>query len=268
MRILILSDVHAGSLYAPWPEGCQRTDVSPPVDMPPTDVQRQLMACWQHMVTHTPRVDLLLVNGDVIDGENPKESGRYVCTPSPYDQAAAAAELLRPLRRKAKRMVLTRGTFYHEGPSSDAVKWLARELGAEGPLSYYYEDFCGWAVHASHHQTKGWIYAAGAAERTILFSLISEATQKFPRVDVVIRSHLHVLRVVHAYGKIGILTPAWKLVSPRAEATMEFARAHALSDIGAVLLERLERGRTVIDDQTYRYRVVEATRGSGPAEDR
>ncbi len=254
-RILVLSDLHVGSLYAPWPEGGVRTDAATPTVVQPSEEQRALLECWQHMVRTVPKLDLVILNGDTIDGESPKEHGRYICAPSPYDQARAAAMLLRPLREKTRDLAITFGTAYHEGTGSEAVRWLARELEAQGPFLSYTTTLGGKLIQASHHQTRGWVYLSGSVERTILFTLAAASIGRAPRVDILIRSHLHAKRIVHAYGAWGVMTPAWKLLTPYTEAKMELSRATLLSDIGAIYIEISPSGAIHIDGDTFSYNV-------------
>jgi len=260
-HVLVIGDLHAGSLYAPWPPGLYRTDSDPPTQINVNPTQEQLNRCWEHLVSHVPRLDHLVLNGDIIDGENPAEGGRFIVSPSEFDQAEGALALLAPLAKKAKNVHIVRGTPYHEGRAYEALCWISKQLGASLPTTELILDVNGRTIHFSHHQTRGWIYPSGGAERTVLFSLALQALGRIPRVDVIVRSHLHILRVIHAYGRWAVMTPAWKIVTPYAERRMEAFRAGLYSDIGAVLISVSGGGAINIDAESFVYRAETDTAG-------
>jgi hypothetical protein len=262
--ILLLSDLHVGSDFAVFPARAWRTEHNDRIAVRPNRTQRYLLRCWTWMLAHLPeRLDCVIVNGDVIDGENPREAGRYLSLHTPYDQAEAARTLLAPIRARADRFFLVKGTPYHEGPASDAVLWLAKALDATphapGRLTgtrlwLRLEAAGGLMINASHHMTRGFVYPAGGADRTALLASVAEASGKLPRADVIVRAHNHVKRVVHAYGKHVIFQPAWKVLTPYAERAMEEIRAEVLADLGAVLVEAHDGTVTRIDDATFAFR--------------
>jgi len=215
------------------------------------------------MLHHLPsKLSYTIVNGDIIDGENPRELGRYVSLRSPYDQARAAKELLFPIRERSTSFFLVKGSPYHEGPAAEAVNWLAESLDATQwanglrtgtRLWLKMREAGGLILNASHHATRGWIYPAAGADRLALLATAAEAEGKLPHADLIVRSHLHLRRVAYAAGKHVILTPAWKLVTPFAERTMEEIRAEWLSDLGAVLVEVTPDRQVHIDATTFNF---------------
>jgi hypothetical protein len=157
------------------------------------------------------------------------------------EQANAAAELLRPLRKKAKRLWLLKGTAYHEGTSHAALEQLGKELDAEiwspgrrvGYSGYF--DWHGLTFCFAHHQTSGWLYLAGGADRTALLHQAAVAQGKAEPADVIVRSHLHTKRIVFAHDMWVVQTPGWTVVYPWLEKVSEHSRALEKNDIGGIV---------------------------------
>jgi len=262
-HILLLSDLHLGSEFAVLPRVAYRTTDNTRTRVQPTPSQRYLLKCWRWMVGNLPaKLAYTIVNGDTLDGENPKEAGLYVNLQSPSDQAEAALELLGPIRERSEKFFLVKGSPYHEGRGADAVAGLAKALQADRWSSGLQTGTRLWlqmkkaadlVLNASHHMTRGWIYPAGGADRTAMMAAVAEASGKLPRADIIVRGHNHLKRVVSAHGKTVIFQPAWKLLTPFVERLMEEIRAEVLSDLGAVLIEVTSTGRVNVDDTTFSF---------------
>ncbi len=262
-QILLLSDLHAGSEFAPLPRRAYNTAGNEKTPVRPTRYQSYMLKCWEWMVKNLPpTLDYTVVNGDTIDGENPKERGRYVNLVSPFDQAEAAYELLAPIRDRSRRFFMTAGSPYHEGPAAEALRGLAEKLRADRWASGLRIGTRLWLrmkaagdllLNASHHMTRGWIYPSGSADRTAMMAAAAEAEEKLPRADIIVRGHNHLRRVVYVAGRVVILQPAWKLLSPHAERVMEEIRAEYLSDLGAVLVEVTPKGNVWVDAETFAF---------------
>lgn len=234
LRLLPLADLHTGSLFAPWPRGFTFQDGG---QWQLNKFQDYITACWEDMVAQLPRLDLVVLNGDTIDGENIKERGHYTVTTDTIEQARATTALLHPLREKTKEMLLLWGSPYHGGLLEESLHLIARELDCT-PLSPWDSLVLTrkWGkiyLNISHSNTGGWIYPAGGADRMALFMRAAREPG-----TLIIRGHLHFKRILKAHGRWVILCPGWKLLSPYAIRTMEYSRARMLCDIGAVLVEQ------------------------------
>ncbi len=248
-HLLALADLHAGSRFGLWPSEFTLEDGGKTEQ---NKFQKWLWEKWQEMITALPnRVDACIVNGDAIDGEARPDGGRFSITTNMADQARGAAACLRLLRPKIKTFFLTRGTPFHEGAASEAVEILGAEIKAEKWSEGRYagqvleRSWHGLTLNIAHHQTAGWIYPAGSGDRISMFSAIGEGIGKLPHADIIIRAHLHQLRIVRAYGRWVILLPAWEVTTPYALKRMEPTRATVAADIGAVLLS-VDRGQVSI----------------------
>lgn len=257
-----MSDLHAGSAFGLLhPESDDTSNEEHPKPVTLNDAQAYLYNCWKHLLANLPaKLDMTIVDGDTIDGENPKEHGLYVTLNKKSDQAACAFKLLDPIRSRTHRFYIIKGTPYHEGRASEAIEGMAVALNATrfpgGRRTGYrlWAEIGGKTINAAHHQTRGFIYPAGGADRTALFSAAATDTGRLPRADVIIRAHNHIKRAVHAYGRWVVMNPAWKLLTPWAERTMEETRAELYSDLGAVLIEITPQGNVHVDVETFTYK--------------
>jgi hypothetical protein len=248
IRLGVVSDLHALSQYGLVPPDWWSQK------HPTRALYQHLWRCWEHFCEACPPLDVLLVNGEAIEGETPtSRAAREAITDDLEQQADAAVVALRPLRQKASRLYVVRGTPFHEGKHAQAAERVARELDAERfpsgyATSHVLDTMVGsLRMNAAHHMTRGWQWLAGGADRTAAMARLAEATGKLPRADLIVRSHLHRLVIAYVHGVWVLFTPAWKVVTPHAEQVMEYTRASALSDIGSVVAE-------IHEDGTIRWR--------------
>jgi hypothetical protein len=195
------------------------------------------------MVDGLPRLDAVIINGDLLDGENHNQSGRGCITSDPAEQATAAIALLQPLRKKCRHIFLVRGTPYHEGASHEGLEYVGSELKCErwGAGNRYSDlvlerSWCGHVINATHHMTSGMIYTLGGANRTAMFAAVAEADKGATRADIIVRAHTHTDGLGFVNGRWIILLPCWSFTTPYAIKKMEYYRAIATNALGAVLL--------------------------------
>lgn len=254
--MVIVSDTHAGYKYGLVPPrwrtaGGEDTDAT-------MKFQTYLWQCWEHFVGQCPPADILVINGDAIHGEDRKDVALNVVSSDMYEQAQMFTELISPLREKCDRCWLLKGTPYHEGRGADEIEWIGKEIGAEkwqaGRYSGYslYFEWNKLTFGFAHHQTRGWLYAAGAGDRTAWLQKSAEAQGKLPHADVIVRSHLHMQRIVWARDTWFVATPGWTVVSPWAAKVMEHSRAHESSDIGGIVLTTNGNGSVGFQLENYK----------------
>lgn len=234
-RMALVADTHVGSRYALIPPQFR------PANPGPSGVALEYMwACWQHFVKACPPLDVLLLNGDSCEGEHPTlRSAPDALDTSPLHQVDMAIETLGPLRDKADKLWLVRGTTFHEGKWNEALERLGSELKAERWSDRRRSGevldgtFAGLTINAAHAQTTGAIYPGTLQNRTAWFANMAENLAKTVHADVVVRSHTHSAGKGEWFDKWIISTRCWKLVNPHAIARMEYYRAQALLDLGA-----------------------------------
>jgi predicted phosphodiesterase len=236
-RITIVSDLHAGSRFAPVPPryrlmGADGVDAA-------HKVQDHLYKCWEHFVETVPPGEELLLNGDLFDGEDYKDRAQGVVTASLHQQSRIAEDMLLPLCEKHDRVRIIRGTPYHE--HVEVIEALAKSLGAEqhSPGKFSSEiwewEFGGLRFQATHHISM-WLYQAGAADKEAGLYLAAVAQGKAKMADILIRSHVHTKRITKTRGLWVINTPCWKALNTYAVKKLGSARAIEGLDIGAMQL--------------------------------
>jgi hypothetical protein len=170
----------------------------------------------------------VVVNGDSIDGGAHHKNTTHISA-NLGDQERLALHVLRPVRDRAVRFHMIRGTEVHSGASGVDEERLAARLGAEpyGDLSTSYRlrlRLGDSLVDISHHiGTTGTMAAEPVAIHKEIEQAFVEAARWGEEIpDVVVRSHRHryaETRVfVEKHGKslfgTSCTTPGWQLKTP------------------------------------------------------
>jgi hypothetical protein len=113
---------------------------------------------------------------------------------------------------EAKRVMMTYGTGYHVGEQAEDFEYnIAPRVKAtiEGRLLF---ELGGMVIDARHFVgSSGIPHGRGTALlREVMWSLVEEA-DGMPKVDMIIRSHVHYHIWIEQPGKIALTTPALQL---------------------------------------------------------
>lgn len=203
-RIGFIGDTHCGSYSGLWPED------RIPAKGPFTGT-RYLMECYRHMVESWPELDLLVLMGDLIDGQQKKSDGTKLFTTDEGMQVRGAIELLEPLAAKAKRIIRVDGTPYHTG-FHGAKRQLDLALGvglAEQAIDLQLPQ--GIMSIAHHPPGGGYLYKGSQASKLLLWSIISASRKKLNLPRWVIRAHTHEAMIHWEEDITVILTPCFEL---------------------------------------------------------
>jgi len=236
VRILVVSDLHVGSVYGLLPPGYRDSRGN---EVKQNVGQRYLWGCWLDLAAHVKRVkpDVVVVNGDLVDG-------RYgeLCLQSPVDQAEACLQALQTLGCRGAKWFFIQGTEFHDAAVGREVEAVASRLGVpfEGLGAGVYTrevldlECDGAVVNFSHGVSVGaGLYRAVAIDREALWSALAGKAGSLPRADVVVRSHAHYFVHVEHASKHAVVTPCWQLQT-------RFMRRKSVyrmvPDIGAVLI--------------------------------
>ena len=253
-RILVVSDLHVGSATAICTEHPVISDLGTTYN--PNSMQRGLLRAWKDMIKdlHGP-IDLLVVNGECIDGANVKQVGQQSWTTNLEDQMLDAKKLIEMI--PYKKVLLLRGSNYHDqvdGTNLEEV--MASKLrnvqkykayGGQGATDYFaFVEIHGKVFNFTHHI--GWSRAeanrTGALAKELKGMHFQHDT--LGRSDVAIRSHAHYFVHVEFANTHGVVTPAWKFPDGF---LFKGGLAGTIPDIGAVEFRIYEDG--VIEFQKY-----------------
>jgi len=220
--------------------------------------QKYLWECWLALARAWPQLDLLILNGDVIEGCAQKSYGTGVASVDRSVQAECAVRCVRAFRdiNKPTKIIRTEGTPYHEGHHQGGMKAFDHALEipkrrvAHEMLPFDITLADGKILNVKHHpEGSAALYVGTVQDREAIWAVIAEQLNGLPRANFLVRSHLHFFGRLDSMGKTHILTPCFQLASAYAR-KQRYYRWHPV--IGGILL----RYDPLHDD---RYQVVKTT---------
>jgi len=184
-HLVIIADMHCG----------HRTGLTPPswhqaADRPHSALQRALWAWYVEAMASLQPIDMLLVNGDAVDGKGDRSGSSEQIAVDPAEQIEMAAEAIE--MAQARRKVLVYGTPYHTGTDTDYEGILASQINAEIHSAPFLE--CGGVVFSAKHKVGSSVIPHGrhtAVARERLWNMLWAERQVQPRAQVIVRSHVH-----------------------------------------------------------------------------
>lgn len=249
-RVVAIGDLHVGSLVAL---------AGPEADRPGDSfrgIRRRLFAAWREAIKHAGRPDVLVVNGDLVEGQNRKGGGIGVWSCDLLEQADHCCELLRMWR--AKRIVVVRGSPYHVEAGHSGVQveeYIGRRLNAvenDGQASAWewYLDVEGVCFHVSHRiaVSRVFHYQSTPTARQLLQARLNDRLRHLVnscgrKIQIVLRGHAHYYNTVGYSGCDGFVLPCWKAYD---DYLLKTGPLDISPDIGYVEFE--------CDKGSYRYR--------------
>ena len=198
-RMVILSDLHCGHIAGltprPWwmsDERCAETNL--PSHMGQT--QRKLWGLYCSSLNDIKPVDVLVVNGDCIDGKGLRSGGTEQITSDREEQCRMAIQAI--ARVNADKVVMTYGTGYHTGMGEDWENSVAEESKNADIGSHQWVEVAGKVFDFKHHVGSSAVPYGRltAVMRSALWGKLWAERGEQPKSDVTVRSHVH----YRAYG--------------------------------------------------------------------
>jgi hypothetical protein len=240
VTVLFLNDIHTGAKSALWPKGFpSHTGNVPGMNR----LQRYLHEHWKEFTQawlpsklpqtgpvwnrKAGKLDYLVLNGDLVDGDQWRRGGVGVVDPDPLQQARAAVELLAPVREMCKKSYLVSGTDYHTGNYRVWSRYLGEALdcepfgddgGASAPTNYAIPWLCGplsngVRVDIAHTQSVMLRYRSSPLEREMQFSAMLPDAVKAGPTDLFVRAHTHAYHlVVEETGVHALALAGWQCI--------------------------------------------------------
>jgi predicted MPP superfamily phosphohydrolase len=218
-RVVLVSDLHCGSIFGLLPDKFKQSDDSIKALNPG---QRFLLEVWEHALLMISKIkpNVIIVNGDVIDGLQQAQRGSELALPLIFDQRGAAIELLKPLVKYAP-IYFVQGTEYHDSKAGNAVESVAEDLHAIrysglGTGKFSKEvldlDMDGVVLNVAHGiSVATGFYRATPLDREGIWSALAGKEGKSPKADAVIRAHAHNFVHVEHPSKHIIQMPCFEL---------------------------------------------------------
>lgn len=207
--IVFISDLHCGSVYG----------ITPEEHFSHYDNYRELQEeTWNKYCAIADRwvnPDVLIVNGDCIEGAQTKQGGAELITPDRNVQSDMAVIAINKFR--AKNIFMTFGTRYHCSEQAEDFEYvIANKLNAkiEGRLFLEVE---GMTFDIRHKVGSSSIPHGRATSllRENMWNLIKESEDIGPKVDVIVRSHVHYHIWIEDGKRVMFTTPALQLARGR-----------------------------------------------------
>ena len=190
-RVLAIGDLHCGHHFGLTPPEYQESQ-----KLPRGRMQRLYWKFYETEVKRLGAIDLLVLNGDAVDGKGKHTSAREQITTDMFEQVGMAIECVRIAR--PKQVVMTFGTPYHTGDSDrwEAIlaEMLRTELGIPVKIGPHESVDVNGVVFDCKHKIGGSSVPHGrhtAGARTALWNMIWSGVGQRPPGDIFLRSHVH-----------------------------------------------------------------------------
>jgi len=232
-RVLVISDPHHGHRGGLTPPSWQYSkDAEEDARSKYGYLQSVVWEWFKKSIDEIGPVDLLVCNGDSIDGRGERSGSTELITVDRREQCEIAAECINIIERK--KLLLIRGTPYHTGNEEDWEDVLAGMVNATDIGSHEWVDADGVIMDFKHKIGSsavpyGRLTAPG---RDALWNMLWAERGIQPESRVIVRSHVHYF----AYG--GDANRLW-LTTPCLQAWSKYGTAQCSGtiDIGMILFE-------------------------------
>jgi len=208
-NVIVISDLHCGSQVGLTPPEYQYKDRD--VDTSKKNkyaiIQREIWNWYTQTLKKVGKVDLLIVNGDAVDGRGRKTGGTEQITTDMQEQVEIAIECIHAV--KAKKIVMTYGTPYHTGDEDDYESLIAQRVGAKIG-SHEWIDADGVIFDVKHKVGSSSVpYGRHTAvSREDTWNALYHEAELSPRCHILLRSHVHYFSYCGSFGRLQITTPA------------------------------------------------------------
>lgn len=186
-------------------------------------------------------VDLLVVNGDAIDGKGVSTGGSELLTADRLEQCEIAAECINIV--DTKKTLLIRGTPYHVGKEEDWEDVLGAMIRACDVGAHEWVEADGVIIDFKHKVGSSAVPhgRATALLRSGFWGALWAERGLQPRADILIRSHVHYHVHVGNPDRLIMTTPCLQAWSKYGTTQCE-----GLIDLGFITIE--------CDEGEYRWR--------------
>jgi len=248
--IAMISDLHVGSRYAICPDKFETAEGQWLI---PSHGQVQLNESFRQFGEKCNElgVDTVLINGDLLHGQNVAENGIGLSSSNLDEQIAMGVEVLRPLV-KGRKLLGISGSGYHKSARGiNPEKSVIDVLGGTwlGPVCNGRFTPSKRLFNIHHGQSGAFIYREMMVGRELLFSKWAEGSGKLPRFDAIVRGHWHNFLHIHENDIHGLQLPCWMAFEP-SKITLKLM-PKMIPDIGGVIVRFDSEDRIVIWHYLY-----------------
>lgn len=199
-RLVVISDLHCGHAL-----GLTHPDYDPNDGL--SALRNEYWKFYAETIADLQPIDVLLINGDSIDGSGERSGGTELLTSDRLKQVEMAEAAIR--LANAETIRLTYGTNYHTGVQEDFEDVLANNLNAI-IQSHAIFDVNGVVFDVRHHVggSQSPMNRSAQITKERIWNLLWATRGERPQADIVIRSHVHYFGFVGDTEWLGVTTPA------------------------------------------------------------
>jgi len=235
-RMVVISDLHCGHLVGLTPPSWHFKQ-----DGKLYKVQKELWNWYISEIKKLKPIDILVVNGDAIDGKGERSGGTEQVTTDRIEQVNMATQCIEYCNAKVVRM--TYGTPYHAGIGEDWEQMVAENVGGKIEAHAWFD--VNGTVFDFKHKVGGSTIPHGrftAAAREKLWNTIWNSRDKQqPKADFVIRSHVHYYTKCETIDWAAITTPALQMYGSKYGAR----QCTGTVDVGFLVFDIDSKGNTL-----------------------
>ena len=216
-------------------------------------VQRETWGHYEEIARQLGKPDVLIVNGDAIDGIAPRSGGTEHVTVDLFEQASMAVRAIEIW--DATSTVISYGTSYHVTlDGQDIEKFIAKQVCGE-IHSHPFVNVGGCVFDIKHSTTGGGLphTRANVLGKEWLWNLLWADRGEQPRGHVHLRAHLHFFCFVGDADRIAIIQP------PLQAARTKYGARQCRGTVDWGVLEFTVDGGGVVDWRPHLVR-IEANR--------
>lgn len=210
-RVAVLADLHSGHEFGLCPPAWWAQTARPGSRRAKAGrFQRQLWSFYTRALDALKPIDVLVVNGDAIEGKGERSGGVELITSDRLEQVRMAAEAIN--YAEAETVRITYGTRYHSGKDEDFEEAL--KVAVKGKAAIHGHDFLeinGRKLDIKHKVGSSTIPHGRmtALARARLWNVVwNSEHERQPLADVLIRSHVHYFGYCGGASWLGMTTPA------------------------------------------------------------
>ena len=208
-RVVVISDLHCGHLVGLTHPNC---------DFVPTNkdseeyelhkIRKAYYTEFKRIIESLKPIDVLIANGDLIDGRGEASGGTELLFSDRNKQVAMASAAI--MDCEADKVFIAYGTPYHVGKEEDFEAQIAGKVNAVEITSHGFIDVNGLILDFKHKVGASSVpYARSTAvAKERLWNLLNAEFAEYPKSDVIVRSHVHYFSFVGGSNWLGLTTPA------------------------------------------------------------
>jgi hypothetical protein len=254
-RLVVISDLHCGHIVGLTPPQWD-TDRPKPHLKKSYAMRRIIWDAYSTWVKELRPIDILLVNGDCIDGRNEGRGSTELLYVDRNDQVEMAVDCIQ--EAKAKQIVMAYGTGYHTGMEEDFERPIADRVNALKIGSVDAIDVNGLVINYRHFISGSQVphgrHTTTARER--VWNTLWALRGEYPLAQIVIRSHVHYFDFCGDGTGLALTTPALEGYGSKYGARL----LSGLVDIGLVFFDITDKETWTWDKRLLRLPKTEAIR--------